>query len=161
MLFAGDGCKMMEGNAVLAEGRRIEAGIYEVPTEDTADQAMLVRNVKTIDEYHKIMGHANRSRIKILLKSLGIEKVTDNDEKCSDCPAGKGTQAIHPSVGRKAEEPDTINVDLAHVNKPSLEGLKYYMVCKDESTEFSLVTRFLTKPWWRNVLHKCLLIPNS
>ena len=86
--------------------------------------ALTVRCGKSLESYHRTLGHAGPERIKKLLKQIGLAAPTETVVDCPNCPEGRGRQVPHPSVGPKAEKPGVIHVDLAYVNKASLNGAR-------------------------------------
>lgn len=141
-IFEGKKCTMEKGQKVIANGTRINDRLYlmDIGTKTrTEEKSMISVRNDTLLEYHRALGHANIDRIRTLLKQIGKEVPAGEKIECPDCPAGKGKHVPHPRIGSRSTEPGELHLDLAAVNKASLEGYKYYLVCKDNFTEYVFI----------------------
>lgn len=157
-LFGAD-CKLMKGGQVLATGGRLgdETYVLHVGPPKTADATAMVLRTDTMGEWHRRLGHVSVDRIKMLLKDLGIKCPEDGSVQCEVCPAGKGKHSTHPSTGARATEPGYVHIDLSGIiNKESLKGFRYYMLCKDEATDFDMVYFCKTKSEVPSLLAKLI-----
>lgn len=144
--FINNECVMRIGDKVVATGARLSEKLYlmrfrELTANATNTDHALAALEKTMRAYHRELGHASVDRIKKLLADLEI-KIPNDVVECEACPPGKGHRTTHPSIGARATEPGHLHVDLSgKINKQSLKGYNYYMLCKDELTGF-VVTYF-------------------
>lgn len=91
-----------------------------------------------------MLGHPGPARLTALLKDnapgLEVSKTVrpyDVQFLCEQCPQGKARRAFHPSTDRTANEPAVRHVDLSgKVNTLFISGCSYFMVARDEATEF-------------------------
>lgn len=140
-IFKKDLCVMKKDGNQLAQGMK-SGGIYimDLETQVKKQATNLIARRKSLSDWHKIMGHASEGKLRILLEQVGISVEKDSQIRCAACPGGKAKHAPHPGIDRTTTEPGVIHTDVVHVsNKSSLEGYKYYLLCKDEASEFVMV----------------------
>lgn len=138
-IFKGNHCEMTKGGTKLAKGVKMaDEGVYLMKVDVVSSNALalMMSKKKSLDEWHRILGHPGSPRLKGLLNQLEIDY---KDGGKIECPEGKGQHVVHPGVGRIASAPGVIHSDLAFVNKASLEGERYFLVCKDEASEFVMI----------------------
>lgn len=139
--FSKDNCVMKIGEKDVAVGQRLKDRLYIMnltALKQNREVALTSRAQTSLNKYHRVLGHVSEDRIRRLLKSLGIEAKPGDTISCADCPGGKGKHTSHPSVDRITDTPGVIHADLSGiVNKEALQGYKYYLLCKDEFSEFT------------------------
>lgn len=144
--FNNKRCLMKKEGRVIAIGNMIEDNLYlmEIETLIEPGKALIVQKDRTIQEWHKAMGHPNRSRLLKLAKGLANEMIVKDKTaniECGPCAEGKGKQTSHPL--KEKETPKLggkVHADLSgKVNKDSLIGAHYYLMCKDEFSEYCFV----------------------
>lgn len=137
-------CTFLAGKQVVATGSRLKYNLYLMKVMSTrikGHTALLCQDNRSLEEWHRSLGHASLERVKTLLSDpdlgLKVRSGGKEDIDCGHCPPGKGRHSSHPSVDRIADKPGVIHVDLSgKVNIQSLNGSHYYLVAKDEMTEF-------------------------
>lgn len=133
---------MIYNGSTVITGTKIGDKTYVLhtgPAKSANALAMAARN-PTMTELHRSLGHTGGDRIKQLLQNLGFRAPVNDTIECEFCPAGQAKRSSHPRKGVRAEEAGHIHVDLSGIiNKVSLNGYQYYMLCKDEFTDFDLV----------------------
>lgn len=139
-MFVGNECRMTFKGKLVASGVKLNEKLYLMRIrvrKNDSDLALAATAPKSITDYHKRLGHVGIDRIRQLLTQLQIKLPSDQEIDCEDCPGGKGKHASHPLKGQAASEPGHLHVDLSGVvNKASIKGCRYYMLCKDEFTDF-------------------------
>lgn len=147
-LFSKPGCIMISEGKALARGKRLNDRLYLMDLKvklTGVESNLLVNEAESLDDYHRVLGHASIARVKGILSDLNLPIPTETTIKCEHCPAGKGKRVSHPRVENTINEPGTLHLDLAAVNKESIEGAKYYLVCKDHFSEYSFTYYCKTK----------------
>lgn len=146
--FDQNSCVVTRGSdgQVLVKGTK-EKGMYVLSMRARAAKhhALAAKDVMTLTQFHRILGHASSERVRKLLRSVGIEPRGSLDIECSDCPEGKGRRASHPSRNVEADKPGVVHVDLSGVNKVALNDFAYYLLAKDMFTEFVMAYFCKTK----------------
>lgn len=141
--FTGNECRMTYRGKVIASGAKFSDKLYmmRIRTRSVASGIALPADAPlTINRYHRRLGYVGSARIQQLLRQLGIEQPRNENIDCSDFPGGSGRHPSHPPRGIAQQEPGHLHADLSGiVTKESLKGYRYYMVCKDELSEFTVV----------------------
>lgn len=142
-VFSGNECCMTYNGKIVTSGTRFGDKLYlmKIRTRPIASGiALPVAATETMNQYHRRLGHVGGARIQQLLSQLGIKQPADKKIDCPDCPGGRGHHSSHPPRSSTCEEPGHVHIDLSGiVNKESLKGYRYYMLCKDELSEFVIV----------------------
>lgn len=104
------------------------------------EQALIVKSKRSNLEWHQALGHPSRERMKTLLKSLDMEN-PDDEFVCADCPAGKAKHVVHPTRNtEKAQDVgERVHLDLVHIDNNKDNEYCYYLLSKDESSEFCII----------------------
>ena len=143
-------CKFLQDSTAIAVGRKLEGNLYlmQIVASKAENYKTLICSAKrSLEEWHQVLGHPGSTRLATLLDddSLGLQvlkpaKSEGNQLQCEHCPSGKARRVHHPLTDRVASEPGVLHVDLSgKVSVPSIGNFLYYMVAKDEATEFCYV----------------------
>ena len=102
---------------------------------------------RTLEEWHKTLGHCNFKDIIDLEKSVDGMKITNSTEtECETCILGKMIQTVSRKSDDRAKQPfDIVNIDLAGPIDPIADGgdFKYALICVDHYT--NLICTYLLK----------------
>lgn len=162
-IFRGQICKMIRNNQEVAIGKQIKDNLYllEIKVVLSKPTAHFTNCERSLQEWHRALGHANKERIMQLAKGLGDIRVSKPDLKieCEACPEGKGKLINHPpKEGRTEETGGRVCIDLSgKVSRASLMGYQYYMLSKDEHTEYSFVQFAKEKSTIHELLTKLII----
>lgn len=144
--FSENEVKLTKNNLILAMGDRMRNNLYIMNIKaDRAinDIALYCQPKRTLNEWHRTLGHASKTRLINLIDDEAIQiTATDKDAEleCPDCPPGKGRHASHPSLSRRAEDiGHRVFVDLAGPIEFSVHGNRYFLLCKDEFSTYTYV----------------------
>lgn len=108
-------------------------------------------NAATLRQWHARFGHVSTEAIKWMEKHKiveGLEIVTNHQDKCEDCKLNKCTRANHPSrTSAKANVAgNVLHLDTAGPSSvPSRANSKYFVLCKDEASQYRQVAFVQTK----------------
>lgn len=140
---------LQKDGRIFLTGERIADNLYRMNARAIKDthRALVAKEVRTYQDWHEALGHPSDRRLKDLLhdEAIGIGVIDEGMNKlsCGDCPVGKGVRASHPvkTDPKATQAGDKFHVDLSgQVDiKDSLYGYHYYLLGKDEATEFSFV----------------------
>lgn len=91
-------------------------------------------------EWHEALGHPSSSKVKQALQDQGIQ-VADKQPECLACPMGKGQHCRHPL---STEEPtdvvgEFVHADVGYIDNKLETPYNYYILCKDEASEFVFI----------------------
>lgn len=153
-MFSQDDCKLRKGHQTIMVGSRINERLYKLNLESKRPKAMLISNNRKLSEWNRTLGHASRDRILQLTKSTGIG-VMEDEINCPDCAIGKGRRAPHPSVDRgNTAIGDLVHVDLSgKINRASIDGYYYFLLCQDAASELTFVYFVATRDQvWRAIM---------
>lgn len=134
---------------IVARGKLNKDKLYVMDMEVimSEEKGMFVKTEASLGDWHRILGHPGKERLIKALKGLGIRpKESKSEFVCEICPAGKGERASHPSsTNPKAEEAGMkVHVDIAYVGN-KVSPFIYYLLCKDEATEFTKIYSMTSK----------------
>lgn len=136
--FDDKGCKISFQGGVIATGKLIEGDLFLMNVEPKAHTALATCTKSEL----QVLGHPGKARLTSLLNDPDIKvKVINGEGKCAGCVAGKGCRASHPcrsSDSKATEAGERVHMDLVHLANKDNE-YPYYLLCKDEWTEFSFV----------------------
>lgn len=146
-VFVNQKVELIKQDMTVAQGIKLNNNLYlmdMVATKATDHKAMFCQVQRTMEDWHRALGHANPARILKLQKDKEHGMRVSNPEKvpdCSDCPPGKGRHASHPSLTHKASAAgERIHIDLSGIiGTASVSGSKYFMLCKDEWSSYTYV----------------------
>lgn len=128
-------------NKTLGPQAKLTRGVYVMgfrPREEVAFSAQL---------WHQRLAHINPHYIKksVLtgaVSGLCMTDLKDDGNECPDCPMGKATKLPFPTQpNRTTTRGELIHVDLSgRMPTKSLGGAEYFMVMKDDLTQFRHVS---------------------
>lgn len=108
---------------------------------EVAMRANIARSERTLDEWHRALGHPDINQLKNVYKRNCAENfkiiAQPRDNECGSCPAGKAHHVHHPSSGRvrATEILYRVHADLVGPSAtPSIGGSRYFLLLKDEYT---------------------------
>lgn len=152
--FSGDSWTLNKGGLTVVVGKRVKDSLYKLSVVPKGTRALVVENQRKLSEWHRALGHASKERITKLAKGAGIQ-IIDDEIECADCAIGKGKRVPHPAIQPRAQTiGEMVHVDLSgKINKPSIDGYYYFMVCKDEVSEFVFTYMMTTKDQvWKAIM---------
>lgn len=151
-MFVDRLCKMLLDDEVVATGQLTNEELYVLNCGhlkgegSEVGKAMVLRESHSIDEWHQALGHPCASRLEKLLKDESLEvRSTGQLSPCASCPAGKSQHAHHlERIDNEVKEVgDNVHVNLgfikAETNAVGDPRYVYYLLCKDQMSEFSLI----------------------
>lgn len=150
--FERDKCIFKVGSERILEGQKISEQLFQLKVNTVIapceDKALVAMRSRTATEWHKALGHASDERVQKLLKDkelgLRIEREgTGESSSCPECPSGKAVHSSHPesTSNRSTTVGYRVHLDLAGpINKTSHSGYKYYLVSKDEASEYCFIS---------------------
>lgn len=145
-IFGDEGCRIERDGLTIVTGKLIGSKLY-VLAVNCSDVTALLMNKKerSYADWHNALGHPGQARLQQLAKNGDIiMSEPQKDEVCADCPAGKAVHASHPLRAERANEVgQRVHVDLAFINKEIM--FPYYLLAKDEASEYTLVYFLRTK----------------
>lgn len=143
-IFDNGKCFLKNNNHVIAEGTRLRDKLYTLNLEvkQPSHKALYTKEARTMTEWHQTLGHTTKPNIvKLAKQSRNEMKIIDpnSDIHCSDCPAGKATNSPHPSRETKVNEVGhRAHMDLSgRINRISINGFQYFLLVKDEHSEYT------------------------
>lgn len=147
--FSGMECVMRNENSTIAIGKTMGDNLYimDIVVDDgDTIQTMLVERERSSEEWHEVLGHPSTKCLDQTLKNYGITKVDADEVDCKMCPMGKGIDTTHQASSRiGSDNPgEVIHVDLGFISNKGLT-YDYYLLCKDEASEFVLIYFLKTK----------------
>ena len=141
--FRGNRCTLTKNDAVVAIGEKFDDNLYILNIESNIKMGncLLIQKSRSLTEWHKALGHASKERIETLANESQGDIVIQGKEstiQCEDCPEGKGKCNPHPRVYQRASKiGEKVSVDLSgKVSDESLLGYNYYLVSKDDYSEY-------------------------
>lgn len=162
-VFTKDGCEFSKGSNTVAKGEKLAGNLYLLDflaaPSASHGEAYIMNSKRSLNEWHQAFGHASTKRVEEVLADHGLKP--SEEEKvgsgCSNCAAGKGRRACHPvsSSPKTNEVGKRVHVDLATFNKAV--DYSYYMVCRDEASEFTMVYFLKSKADSTAVLEKLFI----
>jgi len=162
-IFKGERCQMIKNKVPIAEGKRIKDNLYilEIKVLVKNNTALYMNCERSLSEWHRALGHANKERIIQLAQDTESMKITGGNDipPCSNCAEGKGKCVSHPRKEESAiKVGEKVCIDLSgKVNKISLAGSQYYLLCKDEYSEFTYVQFAKDKGMIHELLAKTII----
>jgi len=155
VIFSGDNCRIFNNSKSLLGKIEMSQGLYRVYSahEEPAGYARRVKELLTIDELHRRLGHVAHKAARKLVKD-GLVKGVELDEEskptvCVSCEWGKGhRKAIHKV--REEEEPDDVG-DEVHsdlwgpASVETINRKEYFASFTDGCSRFSKIYLIRTK----------------
>ena len=159
--FSGSGCLMSGRDGPVAAGRLSgELYILYLKAKPSEGRVLLTRDIRPVDEWHKVLGHPMARSIEKLCNDseLGI-KATGSMSPCGACAASKGTQAPHPSSSRPptSEVGERVHVDLGTINNEEDMSTYYFLLCKDEYSNYCFLYTLDSKSRTAEALSQLLI----
>lgn len=142
---------LMDEDGILMTGKLTGVNLWKlnIKVEITAN---ICRDSRTLDEWHKALGHPDTAQIKHMAATKCVEGLElsekSKQDSCGHCQLGKGKRASHPTSGREraTEVLERVHVDLSGLIEPaSLGGAQYFMLIKDEYSGYMHVYFLTTK----------------
>lgn len=148
--FTDNTCTVLHNGKLVVKGTRSSnSGLFEMKMRPALGSAMMMKEQRTLQEWHKALGHVSSSH---LLKMTGLIsglKIVDKNSnfECDSCPKGKGSQASHPTSHRERAScvGEIIHADLVGKCSPSLGGNQYFLLLTDEASQYRTVFFLKTK----------------
>lgn len=119
---------------------------YQLDLEIILENPITACIALTIDEWHERFGHISHQKIKDMAKSNVVEglvlKQGPDVVQCNHCALNKGHSASHASrsTERTAMPGAALHFDtVGPIREASLRGSKYFVLCKDEATDYRMV----------------------
>lgn len=142
-------CKFFKSNKICAVAERIGNSFYLDLRYNTnceiASTAELASN--DLNEWHRRLAHQNFTYVKDILRKNNIEVKQTSNPVCESCLVGK----IHRLPFNRSENKSTRTCELIHVDtcgpmeEPSVGGSRYFVVLKDDYSNFRSVYFVKTK----------------
>lgn len=135
--------ELHDDKGLLAIGEKVDS-IYRLSLQ-VPIRANIAKSCRTIDEWHQVFGHSNKSSIKQMVKDKSVEGMqiveASAPEACGICPEGKGHASSHPSSTReRASGPlQRVHMDLVGKLPPSHQSSEYFLLIKDEYSSYMCV----------------------
>lgn len=148
--FVDWGCKILVNRDVVAIGES-RSGVPILKATTVLNTALIVQTKRSLQEWHKSLGHADQQVINEMATSgcvEGLEIVKPQESNCEICPAGKGTRAPHTteSTFKPVEVGQRIDMDLVGpLPEPSLGNAKYALLMMDKFSGYSFAYFIRTK----------------
>lgn len=155
VVFSGDNCRIFNNSKMLLRKIEMSQGLYRVYSarEESAGYAGRVKELLTIDELHRRLGHVMHEAAKKLVDD-GLIKGVELDEEskptvCVSCEWGKGHQKAIRKV-REEEEPDDVG-DEVHsdlwgpASVETINRKEYFTSFTDGCSRFSRIYLIRTK----------------
>lgn len=141
--FNKEGCTMLSNGITVAIGKTMGENLYIMDMEvdlNSAEKAMVVERERTALEWHQVLGHSSSKRIDEPLKNQDIVPTSSSTIRTT-CPQGKGTHNTHQESTRsRTEIPGEVNhVVLGYITNKEAASYNYYLLSKDEASEFVLI----------------------
>lgn len=154
-------CGLYKEGELVMKGMLWKDGLYLLEIKATVPKkALIVRTEPTLDYLHKAMGHASYDKIRQLAKSELVKLKSPGEEThCADCPAGKARRAVHPesTSTRASQVGERVHVDLATIPNKDKIDYCYYLICKDEASEYSFLYMLQSKAQMAEVFRRLIV----
>lgn len=138
--FGNGKVALSKNSEIVATGTKVAAQIYKLNIQVPL-HANIARSERTIEEWHRILGHASTNQIQEMARNGLVDGMVIVDTprrpliNCGDCQSGKVTAASHPHSDRPRATNilQRIHMDLVGPITPtSLGGASYFVLMKDE-----------------------------
>ena len=143
--YQGDQVIIRKGKEIMLVGE-LKHGLYVLEFEIIAPPSGNVFVARSLDDWHKCLGHVSKQVIKAMADGKlvdGLEIKSEKDKsQCQDCALNKGHAAPHRvrSTSRADSSGISLHFDTVGPNQtPSLNGSKYFVLCKDEASAYRKV----------------------
>lgn len=150
--------QLISDETVIITGNKGHGNLYRLNLT-VPMQANVARAERSLEEWHRVLGHPDVNEIKNLEKkgcTVGFKIVseeTNSGQRCGECQHGKCHHASHPGSRRERAKDvlERVHVDLVGaLDPPSLGGSKYFMLVRDEYSSYMHVFFLASKT---QVLH--------
>lgn len=133
-------------------GHKVTEQIYK-PNVKVPMRASIHRSVRTLEEWHRSLGHPSMQTIATMVKSgcatgMAIDNNSKSIEGCGECQQGRCKKTSHPSSQRERATKilERVHADLVGpVTPTSIGGAKHFLLLKDEYSSFMFVEFMATK----------------
>ena len=145
------GCRISYNGQTVGLGSFDDSiGVCTLKCKTEAGVLMLVSTRRTIDDWHRALGHVDPAVISEMANNHlvdGMEVVSKPASECAQCPVGKATHVSHtrPSSQVVSEVGDQVDVDLVGPLPDSLGGNRYLLIAIDKFSSYSWVCPIRSK----------------
>lgn len=130
---------------VIIKGERRD-GLYILEFEIIAPENECVFVARPITEWHRCLGHVSDKVIKRMAETGAVDGLEISNKEsyncCEDCAINKGHAVPHRdrSTQRAIKPGSSLHLDtVGPMQTPSLNGSKYFVLCKDEASAYRKV----------------------
>ena len=130
-------CKVMDGERVVVMGER-RSDCFIMKMQFVRPRAMVAKaDPLPLTEWHQRFAHQNVAHVREVLNRHGI-KFRGQEIQCEACIMGKLARKPFPPSDSRAEKcGDLIHADVCGpMQKPSLGGAKYFLLLKDDFSNY-------------------------
>lgn len=158
--------QLISDDTVIITGNKGHGNLYRLNLT-VPMQAKVARSERSLEEWHKVLGHPDVNEIKNLEKkgcTIGfriISRETSDGQRCGECQQGKCHHVSHPESRRERakEVLERVHVDLVGaLDPPSLGGSKYFMLLRDEYSSYMHVFFLANKTQVLHAMTKYLTV---
>lgn len=164
VVTTGGSIQLIADGTTIITGKKGHGNLYRLNLA-VPMQANIARSERTLEEWHKVLGHPDVNEIKNLAKkgcTVGFKIVSEqanSGERCGECQQGKCTHVPHPTSRRERakEVLERVHVDLVGpIDPPSIAGSKYFMLVRDEYSAYMHVFFLASKTQVLHAMRKYL-----
>lgn len=156
MVTDDSSCKFYKSNKICAIAERIGNSFYlDLRYNNNCEIASTAKLAPNdLNEWHRRLAHQNFTYVKDILRKNNIEVKQTTNPVCESCLVGK----IHRLPFNRSEHKSTRTCELIHVDtcgpmeEPSVGGSKYFVVIKDDYSNFRSVHFVKTKDQIKHVI---------
>lgn len=149
MILTQSGCNLsIKGNRIASGTMCPKVGLYKLDAEVVPGAALVVSTRRTLQEWHKTLGHADLKAVEAMAKRNLVDGMVLIDGSCTDCPRGKGTRAPHTTLTSTdpGQVGDQVVADLiGPMPTESLGKARYLLTSVDRFSGFVWVAPVATK----------------
>lgn len=139
----GGRIQLIHGSKTIMVGSRGGDNLYRLNLK-VPPRALVARTERTLEEWHKVLGHPDISQVKNLASKCGtigfkIVEAASDSRRCGECASGKMCHVSHPGSERirSTQILHRVHVDLVGaISPPSLGGAQYFMLVRDEFSSY-------------------------
>src|SRR6202522_895751 len=149
VIFAGDTCQIYDKNRRVTGRIKVKAGLYRVYTTRPlgGEYAGKAKEILSIDELHRRLGHVTHERAKQLAEKGLVEGVElDADSKSTICESCEWAKGKRKAMAKSRERPRTSSIgDEVHSDLwgpapvESIGHKRYYISFTDDHSRYSNV----------------------
>lgn len=163
--YNNDRVTIRKGKEIVLTGQRKD-GLYLLEIEIVAPSSETVFVARPLDEWHRCLGHISNKVIKAMANDNIVEglEITNRDASCcEDCAINKGHAVPHKirSTERATKPGTSLHLDTVGPSRQaSLNGSKYFVLCKDEASAYRKVGFIECKSEIPNLVKKLIIQSN-